>query len=64
MHYAYVFICIYMYLLFYTYSYVFIVFTISRENPAKSRDFGTHPQLSSRRVTLILGMKIMMVKTL
>ena len=29
----------------YTYSYVFTilyVFTISRENPTKSRDFGTH----------------------
>ena len=39
MHYSYVFIRIHMYLLFYTYSYVFI---ISRENPTKSRDFGTH----------------------
>ena len=39
MHYAYVFIYIHTYLLFYTYSYVF---TISRENPTKSRDFGTH----------------------
>ena len=39
MHYAYVFIRIHTYLLFYTYSYVF---TISRGNPAKSRDFGTH----------------------
>ena len=39
MHYAYVFICIHTYLLFYTYSYVF---TISHENSAKSRDFGTH----------------------
>ena len=38
-HYAFVFIRIHMYLLFYTYSYVF---TISRGNPAKSRDFGTH----------------------
>ena len=38
-HYAYIFICIHTYLLFYTYSYVF---TISRENPTKSRDFGTH----------------------
>ena len=37
MHYA---LCIiHTYLLFYTYSYVF---TISHENPAKSRDFGTH----------------------
>ena len=39
MHYAYVFVRIHTYLLFYTYSYIF---TISRENPAKSRDFGTH----------------------
>ena len=39
MHYAYVFIRICTYLLFYTYSYVF---TISRGNPTKSRDFGTH----------------------
>ena len=38
-HYAYVFIRIHTYLLFYTYSYVF---TISLENPTKSRDFGTH----------------------
>ena len=38
-HYAYVFIRIHMYLLFYTYSYLF---TISRGNPEKSRDFGTH----------------------
>ena len=38
MHYA-LCIRIHTYLLFYTYSYVF---TISRENPAKSRDFGTH----------------------
>ena len=43
-HYAlftmhYVFIRIHTYLLFYTYSYVFV---ISHENPAKSRDFGTH----------------------
>ena len=37
MHYA--FIRIHTYLLFYTYSYIF---TISRGNPAKSRDFGTH----------------------
>ena len=39
MHYVYVFIRIHTYLLFYTYSYVF---TISRGNPAKSRDFGNH----------------------
>ena len=39
MHYAFVFIRIHTYLLFYTYSYVF---TISRGNPMKSRDFGTH----------------------
>ena len=39
MHYAFVFMCIHTYLLFYTYSYVF---TISRGNAAKSRDFGTH----------------------
>ena len=44
MHYAlctmhYLFIRIHTYLLFYTYSYIF---TISHENPAKSRDFGTH----------------------
>ena len=39
MYYALVFIRIHTYLLFYTYSYVF---TISRGNPAKSRDFGTH----------------------
>ena len=38
----------------YTYSYVF---TISRENPTKSHDFGTHEQLSSRRVTLSIGSK-------
>ena len=38
-HYSYIFIRIHTYLLFYTYSYVF---TISRENPTKSRDFGTH----------------------
>ena len=38
-HYAYIFIRIHTYLLFYTYSYVF---TISRGNPAKSRDFGIH----------------------
>ena len=39
MHYAYVFVRVHTYLLFYTYSYVF---TISRGNQAKSRDFGTH----------------------
>ena len=39
MHYAYVFVRIHTYLLFYTYSYVF---TISRGNPTKSRDIGTH----------------------
>ena len=39
MHYTYVFVRIHTYLLFYTYSYVF---TISRENLAKSCDFGTH----------------------
>ena len=39
MYYALVFIRIHTYLLFYTYSYVF---TISRGNLAKSRDFGTH----------------------
>ena len=39
MHYAYVFVHIQTYLLFYMYSYVF---TISRENPAKFYDFGTH----------------------
>ena len=38
-HYSYVFIRIHTYLLFYLYLYVF---TISRGNPAKSRDFGTH----------------------
>ena len=38
-HYSYIFIRIHTYLLFYTYLYVF---TISRGNPAKSRDFGTH----------------------
>ena len=38
-HYSYIFIRIHTYLLFYTYSYVF---TISRKNPTKSRDFGTH----------------------
>ena len=41
-----------------TYSYVFTilyVFTISRGNPVKSRDFGTHAYLSSRRVTLSGG---------
>ena len=38
-HYAYVFVRIHTYLLFYTYSYVF---TISRGNPVKSSDFGTH----------------------
>ena len=38
-YYAFVFIRIHTYLLFYTYSYIF---TISRGNPAKSRDFGTH----------------------
>ena len=38
-YYALVFIRIHKYLLFYTHSYVF---TISRGNPAKSRDFSTH----------------------
>ena len=38
-YYAYIFIRIHMYLLFYMYSYVF---TISRGNSTKSRDFGTH----------------------
>ena len=38
-YYAYIFILIHTYLLFNTYSYVF---TISRGNPVKSRDFGTH----------------------
>ena len=38
MHYS-LFVRIHTYLLFYMYSYVF---TISRGNPAKSRDFGTH----------------------
>ena len=47
MHYA---LCIRIY----TYSYVF---TISCGNPAKSRDFGTHTYLSSRRVTLPIGPK-------
>ena len=51
-HYA--FIRIHTYLLFYMYSYVF---TISHGNPAKSRDFGTHALLSSRRVTLPTGPK-------
>ena len=39
MHYGFVFVRIHMYLLFYMYSYIFI---ISRGNPTKSRDFGTH----------------------
>ena len=52
--YLYVFIRIYYFIRIHTYSYVF---TISRGNPAKSRDFGTHAQLSSRRVTLPTGPK-------
>ena len=54
MHYAYVLVRIYMYLLLYMYSYVF---TISHGNPGKSRDFGAHAKLLSRRVTLPNGPK-------
>ena len=52
--YLYVFIRIYYFIRIHTYLYVF---TISRGNPAKSRDFGTHASLSSRRVTLPTGPK-------
>ena len=44
------------YLLFiYVFIYVFTIY--SRENTAKSRDFGIHALLALRRVTLTLGPK-------